>query len=126
MMIVTQRRKNQTKLNSYAKSSKLKAVRKMLLSDIQAYAQTVSGNNLAYEVITNVMDKRLEEVAQKVLPGCKLQVYKMKTIKRGTIDMKKVLKDAQEGVNDEIKELEENPDAQNALTKAQVDEPTEK
>ncbi len=71
------------------------------------------------------MDKRLEEVAQKVLPGCKLQAYKMKTIKRGNIDMQKVLKEAQQGANDELKEIEEAPEAQNALTKAQDVEPTE-
>ncbi len=38
LMIVTQKRKNQVKLNSYAKSSKVKALRKLLQQDIQAYA----------------------------------------------------------------------------------------
>ena len=33
--------------------------------------------------------------------------------------MQRVLKEAQAGVNEELKVLEENPDAQNALTKEQ-------
>lgn len=118
VMIVTNQRRNQVKLNSYAKSSKVKVIRKLLVNELVNYASGVSGNNLAFEVITNVLDKKLQDIANNVLPGCKLQIFKMKTTKRGNVDTAKLLKDAQDGVKQETLKLMENPEAQNALTKA--------
>ncbi len=41
----------------------------------------------------------------------------MKTVKRGNIDMTKVLKDAQDGIKNEELLVLDNPEAVNALTK---------
>ena len=122
-MLTTNRRPNQVKLNSYAQHSKIKLVRKTLIADILAYASTVTGDKLAHEVITNVVDSRLEKLANKVIPGVKLQIYKMKTIKRGVIDAKQLLKEAQDNVNTvEVGVKDESPDAVNQLTKEIVEE----
>ena len=115
-MLTTNRRSNQVKLNSYAKSSKIRLLRKKLVSDLLTYASTLTGDNLAHEVITNVLGSRLEKLAHKVIPGVKLQVYKMKTVKRGVVDLKKLLKEANNSM-EQAKVLEENPNAVNQLTK---------
>ena len=114
-MLTTNRRSNQVKLNSYAQHSKIKLVRKTLIADMLAYASTVSGDSLAHEVITNVLDNRLEKAAHKVIPGVKLQIYKMKTIKRGTVDVKKLLKEAKD-MAVVAQTQDESPEALNPLT----------
>ncbi len=119
VMVVTNRRQNQKKLNSYAKASKIRVLRKKLISELVSFAATVSGNNLAFEVITNVIDTKLEKLAQTVLPGCRLQVYKMKTVKRGNVDLKALVKDATDAQKQVETLKSENPEAQNKLTAEQ-------
>lgn len=118
-MLTTNRRSNQVKLNSYAQHSKVKVVRKTLIADLLTYAATVTGDSLAHEVITNVLDMRLEKIAHKVIPGVKLQIYKMKTIKRGLVDAKKLLKEAQDNAV-QVQVNQESPEAVNQLTKETV------
>jgi len=114
-MLTTNRRSNQVKLNSYAQHSKIKLARKTLVADLLTYASTVTGDSLAHEAITGVLDSRLEKLAHKVIPGVKLQVYKMKTVKRGVVDAKKLLKEAQDNaVNVQL--AQESPEAANLLT----------
>ena len=118
-MLTTNRRSNQVKVNSYAKASRIKLVRKKLIADLLTYCATITGDSLAHEVITNVMDSRLEKLAQKVIPGVKLQIYKMKTIKRGVVDLKKLLTEAKNNA-ELMKALDESPEAVNELTKEDV------
>jgi small subunit ribosomal protein S3Ae len=117
-MLTTNKRPNQVKLNSYAQTSKIKLLRKTLVSDLLTYSSQITGDNLAHEVITGVMDTRLEKLAQKVIPGVKLQIYKMKTVKRGVVDVKQLLKDAQENATN-LQVAEESPEAVNLLSKEQ-------
>ena len=72
VMLVTNRKLNQMKMNSYAKHSRIKLVRKKLIQDMITYAATLTGDNLAYEVITGSLNSRLEKLAQTVIPGVKL------------------------------------------------------
>ena len=96
VMINTNRRPNQLKVNSYAKQSKIKLVRKKLIAELQAYGADKKSDTFAFEIITSSVNTLLEKVANTVIPGCKLQVYKMKTVKRGNVDMQKLLKEAKD------------------------------
>lgn len=63
-------------------------VRKKIQEDIVKYASTVKADTFAHEVLTDSINSRLETVAGKVIIGSKLQVFKLKTVKRGNIDIK--------------------------------------
>ncbi len=115
-MLVTSRRPNQIKLNSYAKSSKTKLVRKKLINYITKYGATLSGDNFAHEIITGSFNTNLEKAAQEIIPGVKLQVYKLKTVKRGAIDTKALLKLAKNS-QQEVKKSGENKEAVNLMTR---------
>jgi small subunit ribosomal protein S3Ae len=72
VMIVTSRRNNQQKINSYAQGSRVRLVRKKLVEDIVKYASTVKADTLAHEVLTDSINSRLESIANKVIIGSKL------------------------------------------------------
>lgn len=92
-------------------------VRKKIIEDIVKYASTVKADTFAHEVLTDSINSRLENVASKVIIGAKLQVFKLKTVKRGNIDIKGL---AQQAKQVELTN-EENPEAQNLLTRQTED-----
>lgn len=71
----------------------------------------------AHEIIIDLLNSELEAHAKKVLMNCKLMVYKVKTVKKGSIDLKQLLSNVEE--NQKKKVHEENPEAQNLITKQQ-------
>lgn len=120
MVMVTNRRHSQVKLNSYAKASKIRMLRKKLRAEVVKYASEKSSDDFAYEVITGVMNGKFEKSAQEVIPEIKLQISKLKTIKRGAVDVRKLLENAKTVVNPTGEnKIEENPDAVNTLTAGQ-------
>lgn len=56
MMIVTRRSPHQLKLNSYAKTSKIKLVRKKLQAELLQHASEITGDALAHEIITDMVN----------------------------------------------------------------------
>lgn len=72
IMIVTRRVAHQLKLNSYAKTSKIKLLRKKLQNEMIQHASEVDADVLAHEIITDMTNNTLEKIAQKVIPNCKL------------------------------------------------------
>jgi small subunit ribosomal protein S3Ae len=120
MVMVTNRKQNQVKINSYAQASKIRVLRKVLIAEAVKYAQEKSADDFAYEVITGVMNSRFEKVAQEVIPELKLQISKLKTVKRGAVDVRKLLENAKQVVNATGEnKLEERPEAVNAITAEQ-------
>ena len=98
VVLTTSRKPNQVKLNSYAKHSTIKLLRKKLVSELLQYAATKSSDDFAYEAISGVLNTKLEKSASEVIPEIKLQVTKMKTVKRGNVDLRKIIESAQANV----------------------------
>lgn len=66
------------------------------------HASELSGDNLAHEIISDILNQNLEKIAQKVIPNCKLQCYKVKTIKRGAVDYKKLMSSINETTRNKV------------------------
>jgi small subunit ribosomal protein S3Ae len=118
VVAVTNRRQGQLKLNSYAKSSKVRLLRKRLTTDLLAHSAKLSSANLIHEVVSQTINSKLEKAATEVIPGVKLQIGKLKIVKRGNVDMVRATEEvkAQVAVGNDNKR-KENPDAQNVLSK---------
>jgi small subunit ribosomal protein S3Ae len=112
---VTSRRQNQVKLNSYAKASKVRALRKRLFAELATIASGKSSKDFIHEVVTDAFNAQLEKVAHSVIPGVKLQIGKLKLAKRGTLELGKASDQVVESVT--AAKRNENPDAQNLLSK---------
>lgn len=119
LVVVSKKLPNQTKLNSYVKHSVCKILRKKMIPEIQSLASKSKCDNFIYDVLTESLQKKLEKLAVKVIPGCMLQVIKIKCVKRGVVDTKKLTEDFVEAIKqtEEKEKTEENPEAQNQLTK---------
>jgi small subunit ribosomal protein S3Ae len=120
LVMTTSRKPNQVKLNSYAKQSTIRLLRKKLVTELVQYAATKTSDDFAYEAISGVLTTKLEKSACEVVPEIKLQISKMKTVKRGNVDLRKILEGAQASIKPtgETK-LDERPEAVNTLTAQQ-------
>jgi small subunit ribosomal protein S3Ae len=112
---VTTRRSGQVKLNSYAKASKVRALRKALFAELANQANGLTSKNFIHEVVTEALNANLEKAATRVIPGVKLQIGKLKIAKRGNAELGKASDQVVEVATD--KKRKENPEAQNLLTK---------
>ena len=120
LVLTTSRKPNQVRLNSYATHSTVRVLRKKLVSELLSYTITQSSDNFAYEAISGVLGTKLEKSASEVIPEVQLQITKVKTVKRGNVDLSKVLVDAQANIKatGEAK-IEERPEAQNLISAQQ-------
>ena len=120
LVMTTSRRPQQVKVNSYAKHSTIKLLRKKLISELLQYAATKNSDDFAYEAISGVLNTKLEKSASEVIPEIKLQISKIKTVKRGNVDLRKVFEGAQATMKatGESK-LDERPEALNLITAQQ-------
>jgi len=116
LVLTTSRKPQQVRLNSYANASTVRVLRKKLVSELLQYAATKTSDDFAYEAISGVLNAKLEKSAGEVIPEVKLQVTKIKTVKRGNVDLSKVLAEAQTTIKatGEAK-LEERPEATNLI-----------
>ena len=119
IVLVSNRAHGQRKLNSYVKHSTEKILRKKLIIELVKMASELTSRDLAYEVLTDNIQFNLEKVARKIVPNIKLQIVKVKTVKRGNVDIDKLVEDskkqAKENADDDDKH-KEAPEAVNTLT----------
>lgn len=120
VVVVSKKQPGQVRLNSYIKHTRAKFLRKKLIAEIQAVAGKTKADLLVYDALTDNLQKKLEKVAGKVVPGCMLQVAKIKTVKRGIVDVKKLVEDynPQPVEAAGADKTEENPEAKNLLSVA--------
>jgi len=111
---VTNRRSGQVKLNSYAKASKVRALRKRLFVELAKIASNLNSKNFIHEVVSEAVNNGLEKAAHEVIPNIKLQIGKLKIAKRGNIETGKA---SDQVVESTEKKRNENPEAQNPLSK---------
>lgn len=115
IVAVSSRQQRQVKLNSYIKHSQVKLLRKRLIKEVQDLAAKAKSDAFIYDVLTNKLQGDLQKLAQKLVPDCKLQIAKIKTIKRSAVDTKKLVEDFK--AEGDTKKIDESPDAQNTLSK---------
>lgn len=120
VIVVSKKQPGQVRLNSYVKHTRAKFLRKKLIAEIQSLASKSKADPLVYDALTDNLQKKLEKVAIKVVPGCMLQVAKIKTVKRGIVDVKKLVEDFNPQIAEEAADAPtaENPEAQNLLSQA--------
>ena len=75
----------------------------------------MTADALAHEIIVDLLNGELEKVASTVLMNCKLMVTKVKTIRRGNVDVATLKKNADEANRQKVNK--ENPEAQNLISK---------
>lgn len=89
-------------------------MRKNLIDSIQNLASSISLNELALRVLNNEINTFLEKEAKRVLPGCNLQVYKLKPVKRVQGNTKELIEKAKE-MGSKTAGVTENPEAENLI-----------
>ena len=119
VVAVTNRRQGQQKLNSYAQHSKIRLLRKKLFAELAAHATGVTSNTFIHEVVSEALNGKLEKAAGEVIPGVKLQIAKLKIIKRQAIDVVKQTEEVAATIpqKEDTSKRNENPEATNLLSK---------
>ena len=74
-------------------------MRKAVIEKLNDLVSDKDTNSFAYSVVLGDIGVELEKISYKLIKGVKVQVYKVKTIKRGAIDIKK-LKDEAKNANE--------------------------
>ena len=110
LIAVTSRRPGQTKLNSYAQSSKIRVFRKKLSAELTKLAAERSCNDFVNDIVTDALNTKLDSFSGRIIPGIKTLIAKVKISKNNNIDLK--------GFTDVIvqpaaaeEKLKENPNA---------------
>mgnify|MGYP006055959479 CR=1 FL=1 len=115
---VTIRKPGQLKLNSYAKSSRIRILRKKVLAHLQEYASENSSRDFIYQIVNgDVIGSTLKKVCTSVIPNSDILISKLKLIKRTVGDTGKA--NEQSAAVTQTVTNTENPDAVNLLSKAQ-------
>lgn len=74
-------------------------MRKAVIQKLNEIVADKDNKSFAYSVIMGDIGNELEKVSYKLIKGVKLQIYKMKTIRRGALDIKR-LKDEAKNANE--------------------------
>ena len=115
VVAVTTRRPGQLKLNSYAKSSRIKLLRKKLIEFLNNRILSENSKDLIYNITsTDILTGELKKLANRVIPGIELQISKLKLLKKNQADIGKASEQIQ-GVIDK-NSINENPEARNLLS----------
>lgn len=88
VVAVTSKRHGQQKINSYAQSSKVRLFRKKVAAELVKLALEKSANDFAHEIITDVINPKIEQVGGKVIPGIKMTIAKLKISKKNQTDIR--------------------------------------
>lgn len=69
----------------------------------------MTADAFAHEIIVDLLNGELEKVANQVLLNCKLMITKVKTVRRGNVDLAALKKNADEATRQKVNK--ENPEA---------------
>ena len=112
---VTSRRPGQTKLNSYAQSSKIRLFRKKVGAELVKLAADKMANDFANEVVTDVVGPKLEAFGGKIIPGIKLLITKVKISKNNNAEIRGNQETFAQPTGQPEEKLKENPKAKTDL-----------
>ena len=114
VVAVTSRRPGQTKLNSYAQSSKIRLFRKKLSAEFAKLAAERTCNDFVNDIVTDALNTKLDQFSGKIIPGIKTLISKVKISKNNNVDLKGFTEVTVQPVATEEK-LMENPNAKTAV-----------
>jgi small subunit ribosomal protein S3Ae len=112
----SQRAREQLRINSYCKSSTIRLLRKKTVQWLQNQVKTMTAEQFSNSVVDQELQKNLRGVMRKVYPNLYTLVRKVKLIRKGESDRKNFLKAAIAKTTQNQAEVEENPEAKNALS----------
>lgn len=119
-LLATNRVKGQKKLNSYAKTSEVKKIRKALTKTLLERAAKEDVNKFASTILADELSSKLEHQANKIYPIRLCLITKVKVLKKSKIDLGKLVEDSK--FRDEpVTTGADTQSAQNTLSK-EVDE----
>ena len=113
---VSQRAKEQLRINSYCKSSTIRLLRKKTVQWLQNSIKNMTAEKLANSLVDQELQKNLRSVMRKVYPNLYTLVRKVKLVRKGESDRKNFLKNAIAKTTVNQAEIQENPEAKNALS----------
>lgn len=113
---VSNRRAGQLKLNSYAKSSRVRILRKKVSECLQKEALESSSRDFVFKVVNgDVLGTTLRKVVNAIIPASEIQISKLKLLKRAVGETGKATEQANAVAQSVAKA--ENPEAVNLLSK---------
>jgi len=117
VLLCTNRSHGQRKTNSYAKSSEVKRIRKIVIKHLTERAAKDSVDNFSANILSDVLPNTLLKEAQRVFPIRFCLITKVKVLKKSKVDVAKLVEDsAVKGVA-AIVNTSENPESVNPLSK---------
>lgn len=114
LIAVTSRRNHQAKLNSYAQTSKIRLFRKKMGGELSRIAASHLANDFVNDIVTEQLDQKLQEFAQKIIPGVKILLAKIKISKSNVTEIKGQVEAVSQPAPAESKHAE-NPQAKTTL-----------
>jgi len=87
----TARKQNQAKINTYAKTSQVRAIRKAFVKYIARRASKSNIADLAQNIISDDVSQKLLEKGKKIFPLSHVMVRKVKVLKKSKIDVNKLV-----------------------------------
>ncbi|KAF8820253.1 ribosomal protein RPS3A [Cardiosporidium cionae] len=118
----TKRLPDQMKTTCYAKSSQIRALRKIMVDIMRAQASTVNLRGLVQKFVPEIIGKQIEAASTAVFPLQSVLIRKVKILKKPKWDVSKLMElheDAGEDTGAPL--VEELPEAQNILTASLVE-----
>merc|ERR1712050_309295 len=91
---LTARKSGQVKTNTYAKSSQIRAIRKLFVKILTKKAQTSNIADYTANILNNTVADNLQAKGSQIFPLGTVLVRKVKVLKKSKIDVNKLVTDA--------------------------------
>lgn len=114
-VMCTLRSPGQHKVNSYAQTSQVRRIRKLVTKILTEKASKSTLDNFTNEILTDSIPNTLSTEASKIFPIKATLITKVRVMKKAKIDLGKLVEESQMKKSEQIKN--ELPDSQNTLTK---------
>lgn len=90
----TAKKSGQLKSNCYAKSTQVRAIRKIICKHLSLEAQKLNIDQFASNVLSNSFIDELQKKSQNIFPLGHMLIRKVKVLKKSKIDINKLVNDA--------------------------------
>ena len=117
VLLCTNRTHGQKKINSYAKTSEVKKIRKIVIKSLTEKASKDSVDNFSSQILSEGITNNLIKDAQKVFPIRFCLITKVKVLKKSKVDITKLVEDSAIKGTNAIANNSENPESVNTLSK---------
>jgi small subunit ribosomal protein S3Ae len=122
VLLCTNRHSNQRKINSYAKSSQVKRIRKQVIKILTKSAAEDTVDNFSNNMLGEHFTNHIITEASKTFPIRFCIITKVKVMKKAKVDVGKLVEDSQVKAGQTAVIGTESPEAMNPLTKEILEE----